>query len=445
MTRVLEYIGSQSWAITHEALYVILEVAARENRSVDAIERELGRPLENTRKVRLRDGVAVIPVSGPLFRYANLFTRISGATAYEELATDIGEALANPEVFGLVFDVDSPGGQVNGALETAELLYRARQEKPTATFFSGAGASAAYLVGVAAERVYISPMAMVGSVGAVLGLTDTSAMDQAKGVRSIEFVSSQSPKKRLDPFSQDETKAQAARSELQALVDSLGQVFIETVARYRGVSVETVLSDFGQGGLLVGQGAVDAGMADQVATLEDVIADMQRRHGTRAAHRPAAGIPLGPPHGRRLNMAEEKKPAAEQPVIDRAFLEANHLQLVNALKAEGRAEGVKAENERILGIQALHGPSEVKAECVKDTTLSVGDAAVRLNAAQKAADEARGSAHLQGRAAAEDGLKAPKPSAAADPGASDERKEAKRIVALHNQLSGRGGAASVSA
>lgn len=440
MSRVMEYIASEPWAITPEALYTILEVAARENRPVEAIERDLGRPLQNTRKVRVRDGVAVIPISGPLFRYGNLFTRISGATSYEDLASDIGQALASPDVFGIVFDVDSPGGQVNGALETAELIFRAREEKPTAAVFSGTGASAAYLIGSAAQRTVVSPMAMVGSVGAVLGVKDTSALEKAQGVQSIEFVSSQSPKKRLDPFAEDEEQRIEARTELQTMVDSLAQVFIDTVAKYRGVGVEDVLSDFGQGGVLVGQQAHAAGMVDGVGTLEEIITEMQRRHGARAAHRPAAGITPGPRHG-RMTMADEKKPAADVPVVDRAFLEANHPELLAEIRAEARAEGLAEgcmkERDRILGIQALHGPAEVRAECVKDSSVSVGDAAVRMNAAQKAADEARASAHLKDRADAEKGLQAPKPSVTADNGASDERMEAKRIVALHHQLQGR--------
>lgn len=440
MSRVLRYIASQPWAITQDALELILEVAARENRSVEAIERELGRPLQNTRNVRIRDGVAVIPVAGPLFRYANLFTHVSGATSYEELAADTGQALANPEVTGLVFDVDSPGGLVNGALETAELISRARQEKPTATVFSGAGASAAYLLGIASARVVVTPMAMVGSVGTVLSITDTSEDTKAKGVKSIEFVSSQSPKKRLDPFSSDPREALEARTDIHAMVDTLAQVFIEAVAKYRGVDAETVLSDFGQGGILIGQQAVDAGMADSVGTLEDVIKEMQgRRRGGGVLLRPGAAgkhrSPTSTLEAAMPNVQDDGR--AEMPVIDRAYLEANHGDLVAAIMAE--------ERERIHAIQQLHGPAEVKAACVADPAVTAGDAAIRLNAAQRAADEARGRAHLEGRAGAEAELNAPKPSAAIDPGVSDERAEAKRLVALHHQLTGRGSSATLSA
>lgn len=443
MSRVLDFIASQPWGITQEAMDLILEVAQRETDSVEAIERELGRPLDNTRSVRMRGDVAVIPVTGPMFRYANLFTRISGATSYEDLARDIGAALEDPKVRAIVLDVDSPGGLVNGNQELAELIYRAREEKPMASFVSGLGASAAYWITTATGRVVVGPTSILGSIGTVLSARDTTAEDRARGVRTIEFVSSQSPRKHMDPFDADEGKADEARGEIQRMVDDLAQVFVETVARNMGVTVETVLSDFGQGGVLVGQKAVDAGMAHSVGTLEDVIADMQgQRRGGGALLRPGAAgkhsSPIHSPRSKEIPMAGENSDAgrAEQPVIDRAFIEANHGDLVVAW----RTEGATAERERVLGIQALHGPSDVKVACVADPNCSVGDAAVKLNAAQKAADEARAGAHLEARAGAEESLDAPKPSAHVDE--DGERAQARRIVALHHQLQGRGKALS---
>ena len=413
MSRVLDYIASQPWGITEAALDAIFEIAARETRSVEAIERELGRPLDNTRTVRVREGVAVIPVSGPLFRYANLFTRISGATSYEALATDLGEALRSSEVRGIVFDVDSPGGVVNGNAEISEMIYQARALKPTAAFVSGLGASAAYWLATSAERVIVSPTAILGSVGTVIGVTDDSATDAAQGIRSIEFVSSQSPKKRLDPFSEDRSERAEAHSQIQIVVDDIAQVFVETVARNMGVSVDHVLAEFGQGGVLVGQRAVEVGMAHSVGTLEDVISQMQDRSTPGSSGlRPAAGNALAPSKSLQQerpmsDTAQDDTAAAKQLVVDRAYLDAKHAELVAAI----RLEGATAERERIAAIQALPGPTEVIAECVAAGDVTPGDAAVRVLAAQKAADEARAAAHLTDRATAENGLDAPAPSA----------------------------------
>lgn len=77
--RILNRIAGEPWAITETALHTILEIAARENESQQAVAAKLGRNLQNTYSVTERDGVAIIPVTGPLFRYA--MGRISRSTA----------------------------------------------------------------------------------------------------------------------------------------------------------------------------------------------------------------------------------------------------------------------------------------------------------------------------------------------------------------------------
>src|ERR1051325_832231 len=94
-TRVLDFYASKSWAILEQSLQEMFEIykTALDRKAIDvefdpqAVAAKLGRPLDNTRAVAVRDGVAIVPVSGPIFRYANLFTAISGAKSIEVLAT----------------------------------------------------------------------------------------------------------------------------------------------------------------------------------------------------------------------------------------------------------------------------------------------------------------------------------------------------------------------
>ena len=98
MIRVLSEIKSRPWAITKEAMETILSIAERTNQSPEAVAAELGRPLDNTYSVEYRDGVAILPVTGPLFRRASFFNRISGATDYSMLAEDFAAAGLVPHV-----------------------------------------------------------------------------------------------------------------------------------------------------------------------------------------------------------------------------------------------------------------------------------------------------------------------------------------------------------
>lgn len=442
MSRVLDLAMRHPWAITREWLDTIVAIALRENGDVETIERELGRPLANTRQVTVRDGIAIVPVTGPLFRYANLFTEISGATSFEVLARDIGEALRSPEVRGIILEIDSPGGQVNGTEETAELIYRARSEKPIRAHISGVGQSGAYWIASAAGSVSAAATALVGSIGTVLTVKDTRAIEAKSGVRTLEIVSSQSPKKRLDPFTEE------GRSELQKLVDDMANVFIAAVARNRGVAPEVVLERFGQGGSFVGQAAVDAGLVDRVSTLEDEIAEMSREYGSgRSFVAPAAAI--GGPVTKEGKMPEktqasaaENAPAMTWDQVKETFaaeikaeVEAKVAERINAELQAARAEGAKAERERILAIQALaiEGSEAVIAECVADAGCTVEKAALRIVEWQKKARASEGDKRkdaLRKLEAAEAELDAPSPSASSPDAGSDEAVAA-RILSIY--------------
>jgi ClpP class serine protease len=66
------------------------------------------------------------------------------------------------------------------------------------------------------------------------------------------------------------------KSVAQKEVDQLADVFVDRVARNMNVSRDLVLSDFGQGGILLGQTAVDKGMAHRLGSLENLISELNQ-------------------------------------------------------------------------------------------------------------------------------------------------------------------------
>lgn len=278
-----EYAASVPWAITEAALAGVLAAAERVDLTPDQVaamhgpemvRARRGEPLEGTRRADARDGVAILPVRGPLMRYATVFSSISGATSYQVLAEDFRAALEDPAVRAIVLEVDSPGGMVAGAGETAEMIFAARGAKPIVAYVSFLGCSAAYYLAAAADRVVVAPSAIVGSIG-VLSSVPTRAPRRAGD--PIQFVSSQSPNKVADPESRE------GRRRIEAEVDALAKVFVADVARFRGVPEATVVDDFGGGGTFVGRSAVDAGLADSVGSFEGLMSEL-----ARGASRPPA-------------------------------------------------------------------------------------------------------------------------------------------------------------
>jgi ClpP class serine protease len=267
------------WLIRQEALQGLLEIAARENLFTDDIRRQIeatrasrsevlasraGRPLDGARRATVRDGVATVPVLGPIFRYSDWFTEVCDSTTIETLAGDFHAALSDPSVRGIILEVDSPGGQSAGTGEMAGMIAEARGKKPVVAYVSDDGCSGAYWLASAAQEIVLSAQSSVGSVGAVFAVRDPSKVSS----KTIEFVSSQSPSKRPDPTTE------RGRSVYQQRADDLAGVFIAGVARYRGVTEEAVLADFGGGGVLMGQAAVKARMADRIGSYESVLSDL---------------------------------------------------------------------------------------------------------------------------------------------------------------------------
>lgn len=362
--RVLDFIASEPWAITPEALELIDGIAQRTNEKPEAVAAKLGRPLMNTRNVEMRNGVAVIPVAGPIFRYANIFTEISGATSIEMLALDFQVALDDPSVESIVLNIDSPGGMASGVAEFADMVRAA--DKPVTAYIGSLGASAAYWIAAAADTIVVNKAAEVGSVGVVMGMR----VNIDKNVR--EFVSSQSPQKRPDP------ETDTGRRELQARVDALAQVFVDSVAQYRGVSVETVLNDFGRGGVKLGEAAVGAGMADGLGSLESVI----------------AGLSGG--NQRSIQMSA----TIETSEITRDYIAAEYPAIADAFRKEGRDSAVSAEEianienhaaeeerERIKAVeaQAMPGHEDLITSLKFDGKTTGPEAAVKVLAAEKSA------------------------------------------------------------
>jgi len=361
--RALEWITNQPWAILPESLQTIIRIAGRENESVEAVAAKLGRPLDNTRTVEVRDGVAIVPVSGPIMRYANLFSQISGATSIDILATDFRTALDNPDIKAIILGIDSPGGMVTGVNEFADMVYAARGTKPITAYVSGMGASAAYWIASAADQIVLDATASLGSIGVVTTYSDNKDQRKKAGINDIEIVSSQSPRKRPD-ISTDEGRAQ-----VQTQMDAIAEVFVNAVARNRGVTQTSVLSDFGQGGLMVGVDAVASGLADRIGSLEETIAGLS---GTTQ---------------RGFVMAQTIK--AETPEITQAYILENYPQIAESIRTDayqkGLQEGITQERERIKAVeeQLMPGHEALISALKFDGKTTAAEAAMKVLAAEK--------------------------------------------------------------
>lgn len=211
----------------------------------------------------LRGRCLVVPVRGVIARYNPWFARYVGVhgTTVENIAKAITDATHNPKVKTIVLNIDSPGGQLDGINELANMIYHIRTQgkKRIVAYVGSEGLSAAYWLASACSEIVIDATARLGSIGVV------SCVEYRKKTDHTQVVSSQSPNKALHPSSSQ------WKQNTQLHVDQLAAVFIGQVAKFRGVAKSTVESSFGQGGVILGKAAVKARMANRLGGFEDVI------------------------------------------------------------------------------------------------------------------------------------------------------------------------------
>lgn len=213
-------------------------------------------------------GIAVIEISGPLV------SRPSGwcsPLSYSEIAAAFAGALADGNVSAIVLRIDSGGGEASGCFDLADMIHAARGQKPMTAVIDDRACSAAYAIASACDEIVLSRTACVGSVGVVAYHEDRSGADRMAGV-VVEYVYAGAHKIDGNPHGPLTDQARAA---VQAEVGRLYEMFVEAVARNRGLSVEAVQAT--EAGVYFGADAVAAGLADRVGTLADVLAGLPER------------------------------------------------------------------------------------------------------------------------------------------------------------------------
>lgn len=343
--RLFSLACQQCWAIQPEALQQILEIVSRENiPDFEAVAAKRAARMDGTESSRIRNGVSIIPVLGPIVRRADFFSDISGATSVEALARDFNAALNDPIVSSILFEFDSPGGEATGINEFAQMIADARGRKPIVAYVDGMAASAAYWLASATDEIVANDTALLGSIGVVAKIGNPDA----KKASDVKFISSQSPNKQANP------NTEKGAAQYQALVDHMAEVFISTVAINRGVTEERVLTDFGAGGVIVGRRAVDAGLADRLGSFESTLNELaagkwmpKRKH--KAATAQAEEQTMAEEKGLKerilaaLGMSDEEKPAAS--IDTKAKEQEVRIAAAEKLAAEREVEAATARKQ----------------------------------------------------------------------------------------------------
>lgn len=185
-------------------------------------------------------------------------------TSYRDIAAGIYQANQN-KAQKIILEINSPGGSCSGIDVAINAIESSRI--PVETLITGMCASAAY--NLACSTAYITaagPNTCVGSIGAYSSWLDDKKYMEANGLEEWIVISKGSPKK------VPQTKEEFT-SYFTPLVEESFHLFVANVARGRKVSEEKVLTDFGQGALLMARQALEVGMIDKIIDSQNIKGD----------------------------------------------------------------------------------------------------------------------------------------------------------------------------
>ncbi len=402
--RILAQIEAARWAIAPSALQSIWDIASQDiepgsmelyehfhKQSMDeraAVSSMLGMSFGESGLSFKKGSTGIIRIDGPIIPRADSFSSASGMVAIDQILGDFNAFEDDPQIEQTLMLWDTPGGALTGAPEVESAI--ANSKKRTISYVYGRAASLGYYIGSAADDIIASPMSEVGSIGVI------ATYRANKDSNVIEIVSAQSPFKRPDMSTTE------GRSNIQGVVNELNDVFIGTVAKKQGVSIEKGMSDFGKGGMVAAERAVKVGMVDRIATLESVLnSSVSAEQTGLAANIVTIPATAGNQEG-KMNLQdllkENPTAAAEHDLAIKAARDDGKREGVT----EGKAEGAKQVNDRVAGamkfvgndaygdavsklaMQVVSGEKEMSA---LDSTVTVLDAMKEKETSKKATDE----------------------------------------------------------
>jgi HK97 family phage major capsid protein len=385
--RILRAVCATPWAILPEKLDAICEfLTLRANGQRFTAAEVQARIGEGRRDAPAQPGgIAVLPLYGVISHRIHMVEDISGpgGTSTEKFGQQLDAALADPSVSAIVLDIDSPGGSVEGVEELAAKILGARGQKRITAVANSLAASAAYWIASAADELVVTPSGMLGSIGVFTVHTDVS---EAAADAGLKFTLISAGKYKVEG-NMYEPLSEEARAATQEMVDEYYGAFVRGVAKGRDVSVSDVRQGFGQGRVVPARKALALGMADRVATLEQVLAKLGASPSTArsaraiapteriAARTGGAFVPGDPDLERQLNdgldaLARERgvvqtsaRPAAAGeaaapymvPILEPAPKAKEQAMSDNDTAAQNGAVPAESREQKLSRLADLHG------------------------------------------------------------------------------------------
>ncbi|MCL4334972.1 MAG: signal peptide peptidase SppA [Candidatus Thermoplasmatota archaeon] len=201
--------------------------------------------------------IAVIPIKG------NINQRMQ-----RSIVPIIRYASARKKVAGAILHINSGGGDA----VSSELIYNEcvelSRKKPLYAYIEGIGASGAYWISMASQKIFAFNSSIVGSIGVISIMPNISNFLQKIGIR-VDTIKMGMYKDSLSPFSTDDHGKEIIENIIRESYDR----FVELVSNKRNISMED-MKEIAQGQVFSVGESLRRKLIDASGTLKDVVDDI---------------------------------------------------------------------------------------------------------------------------------------------------------------------------
>lgn len=226
-------------------------------------------------KVTISDGIAVVPVVGPIMHSPSIADiYYDGASDSTQLYNALESLSRNTDVTGVLLTINSPGGMVTGGFDIADATARISKKKAVVAAIDGMGASLAYLIASQATRIISTGSSVVGSIGVIASYVDYTKYLELIGVKMDVFTNKEGVLKASGALGTSLSDVQ--KSDIQERVDGVFARFKAAVLSKRpSVSAETM-----RGQVVYGSDAKKLGLIDAVGDQQYALSVLNRLRKT---------------------------------------------------------------------------------------------------------------------------------------------------------------------
>jgi protease-4 len=174
----------------------------------------------------------------------------------QELIEKVGKS---SQVKAVIVSINSPGGTTTGGEAMYDAVRRLAEKKPVVAVCGTLATSAAYIVALATDRIFVYGNTITGSVGVIFQWAEVTELLHTLGIK-VEEVKSGSLKAVPSPF---EPTDERARQLTEEMVQDAKVWFVDLVGKRRGVQPDGV-PGLTEGRIYSGRQAVELKLADEI-------------------------------------------------------------------------------------------------------------------------------------------------------------------------------------